>query len=494
MPHAQVEFFRHRSDWYDDKVGEVVTNEDGSYSIDLWASRQGDYYARLHLDDHLGAHLNTSWDLTFKSYDSQHLSNSRPLLYYGGTIIYRTSGTPDCAIWLGAHKAHEEYKATMGSYGPVPDYSIVIWKAAAVPYSYLQSTNWPDAYDPSASGVGGHGDFIDFQTNFHEFGHCVRNSADGDFTHLSNDASLYTYGRYHNYCGGPSGYIENYGFGFSEGWAEFWAKDTAGCGSDNMAIEGNVARDLDVLSKCPTVGRSGMINVLIGSGPNSIHSDAEFRKHYHFLHTECPLPAPSGSAVATAGTAAAAPRINQGERPPDPKQQLIELIHTLHRQEEMTERLKREEKRAVREAKHPGRCDSSSCEVVASRLARPAALAGKVEMSRQLEGVFRSEVNAFITGQRSLPIFDQGFVFGRKHNALQLANKRRTAALKALNEAISAIQSREKDYPRTDLPSYRKELERLALLLQNRSIRDQTMESFIALEDGDHADRVRTAQ
>ncbi|MBN3788816.1 hypothetical protein [Burkholderia sp. Ac-20353] len=491
LPHAQVEFFRYRSDWYDDKVGEVVTNDDGSYSINLWASEQGDYYARLHLDDHLGAHLNTSWDYTFKSYDSQHLSNTTPLLDYGGIVIYRTSGTPDCAIWLGAHKAHEEYRATMGSYGPVPDYSIMIWKLIfETPYSYLQSTNWPDAYDPSASSsaVPG-GDFIDFRTNFHEFGHCIRQSLDGDFTHFTNDASLYTYARKHDHCGGPT----NYGFGFNEGWAEFWAKDTGGCASDDMTIEGNVAADLDVLSGCPTVGRSGMAKVLIDSGQNSIHSDAEFRSHYQLFHPECRTIAPSGRAVTASGVVAAL-GIKPSIRPLNSKQQQVELVRTLHRQEEMTARLRMEEKRAVREAKHPGRCNSSSCEAVARRIARPAALAGKVEMSRKLEGVFRSEVTAAVAGQRRLPIFDQGFAFSQRHNALQLANTRRAVALKALISAASAIHSREKDYPDTDLPSYRKELERLVLLLQSHSIEDQTMESFIALGDGDRADRVRVTR
>ena len=250
LQHAVVEFFRHRSVGYDDKVGEVVTNDDGSYGVNLWAGQQGDYYARLHLDDHLGAHLNGSWDLNFWSIDSEHLSNQSPLLDFGALKIWANggSGTPKCAIWAGAHKAHEEYKKTLPPPNPepVPDYSIIIWEGFLSPYSSLASTNWPDGYNPSITpGFVQFDDFRDFMGNFHEFGHRIRQSVDGDYTHFTNDASMYTYGRRHGYCD-LMGYVGTAAFAFNEGWAEYWSTETFGCPEDplNMNVEGTVARDL----------------------------------------------------------------------------------------------------------------------------------------------------------------------------------------------------------------------------------------------------------
>ncbi len=177
----------------------------------------------------------------------------------------------------------------------------------------------------------------------------------------------------------------------------------------------------------------------------------------------------------------------------DPQQQQAELVRTLRQQESMTERLMAQQQRAIAEARTPGRCDSSACGAVPRRLAKPAALAAKVELSRQLEAVYRSELKGFAAGQRSaVPIFTSDFFFGQKHDALRLANTRRTLALKAIDDARLAIESREREYPNTDLSSYRKELERLALLLRNHSIQDQTLESFTALGEENSADSVRT--
>jgi hypothetical protein len=494
LQHAVVEFFRYRSDWYDDKVGEVVTNDDGTYSIDLWAGRQGDYYSRIHLDDHLGAHLNGSWDLNFWSTDSEHLSNQKPLLDFGSLVISRAGGmeTPKCSIWNGAHQAHEEYKRTVPPPNPqpVPDYSIIIWEGFRAPYSSLASTNWPDAYSPSITpGYTQFDDFRDFMVNFHEFGHTIRQSVDGDYTHFVNDASLYTYARFHGYCD-LMGYVGNAGFAFNEGWAEYWSTQTNGCpyidDPTNMNVEGDVAKDLGQLAQCNGVGRLGMMSVLIRAGNNKIHGDPEFRKYYQQYYPQCPFPLPlnSGGCTMASGDTTFGPARTVVM---STKEQLAKLQQMLADQSSATSRLQAQYATAEINAKSPGVCDTT-CEGVARRLALPSALAGKIQLSRLLEGQLQAEIDAMKRGQRGVPIFDFKFDAARRQNALAFRQARRQLALDSLNKGAAAVRAREADYAKSDLPSYRRELERLISLLGTKSVEDDTLTSFIALRGANEID------
>src|SRR5205823_2327296 len=89
IDHAYVEFFRYRSDWFDDLVGATITDGTGSFEGHLSASIAGDYYARVHLDDKQGVHLNNSWESSFWSIDTAHRSNRNPLIDFGNFTIWK---------------------------------------------------------------------------------------------------------------------------------------------------------------------------------------------------------------------------------------------------------------------------------------------------------------------------------------------------------------------------------------------------------------------
>lgn len=501
MQHAVVEFFRHRSDWYDDKVGEVVTAPDGSYTIALWASEPGDYYARFHTDDHLGAHLNDWWESSFWSIDSEHISNTNPLIDFGSIVIWRDdgAGTPKCAIWDGAHQAHEELNRTVDpghqAYWPVYDYSIVLQNTPGLtPWSELQTTNWPDDYETAGAQDAQGGDplFVRYEGSIHEFGHCIRQTLDGDYTHFSNDNSLYTYARPHSYCTGPEYGEANGGFAFNEGWAEYWSNENFRCFADtsNMDIEGDVGNDLFVLSQCPGVGRRGMVRVLDWAGPDSIHSDAEFRRHYLSLYPQCPIPSPVvGGGGGCSGTSSASSRA-QPMRFRDPKPQIAKLEHALAAQREATASLQAQRATAVKRAENPGPCEGT-CQRVASTLAAPSALAGKIELSKMLEERYAGDLGALRAGIDPRTMFDPRAALERRRVLLAFDGARRRHAHDALADAVTAIRARERDYPQGDLPRYRSELERQAKLLEARTVRDDSLVSFVSVRGAAERDSLQ---
>ena len=96
------------------------------------------------------------------------------------------------------------------------------------------------------------------------------------------------HGRSHSSCSGPYRFgiaLDEKGYAFHEGWAEYWSHDTPCCPNAvrNEAIEGTVAYDLQNLertaSSTPDIGRSLMLHVL-ARGFDLIHSDTEFRGEF----------------------------------------------------------------------------------------------------------------------------------------------------------------------------------------------------------------------
>ena len=294
---AEVEIFRYRWWWSDDRVAVTSTDKGGMYRVSVQADDAGEYYARVRLTDGQHVYLEEAVNSSTWSQDSPRESNDRAEIIADFELKKDDGGgTPECEIWAGVKTAYEEYQTTIGGDPPETNYKVLLWKTIQVPYSFLATINWPENYSPGFSS----GDpFERFRTSFHEFGHTVRHSLDGDWNHLVNDASAFTYVQFHDFCEHPIG-IGPTGFAFNEGWADFWSNVGRSClgEEDNFDLEGNVARDLLALAKCPGVGRKGMVSILM-QGQNIIHSQDEFRDRFQATFPTCPLPPRDGSGTPT---------------------------------------------------------------------------------------------------------------------------------------------------------------------------------------------------
>jgi hypothetical protein len=293
---AQVEIFRYRSDWFDDRVDVTSTDDQGNFSRELFASIEGDYYARLRLFS-AEAQVEDACNSSVWSIDTPHQSNAGGLIDVGSIQISRDggNGTPRAAVWQGIRNAVLELRQVTGGVGPALTASgfvnVIVYRGQLTPLTWYEDIHWAHGYTsgsvffPEATAP------LCYQVTSHEFGHVIRDRLDGDFWHWSNDNFQYVYGRYHDSCSIQTGTQANAGFAFHEGWAEYWAGQITCCPNDleNEAMEGTVAHDLHTLSSCPGVGRNGMVEVL-GRGPNIIHSDTEFRNQYAQQFPNCPLP------------------------------------------------------------------------------------------------------------------------------------------------------------------------------------------------------------
>jgi hypothetical protein len=314
---ALVEIYRDVPWQLDQFVGSTITGRDGSFDKKLWADDEDKYYAKLRLNDVAGVYLHDWWTPSIMDYNSFNRgSNSQPVIDLGGTVISRDggSGTPKSAVWQGGRAAFQEFTRTLGAPPPTGDYEIVIQSTPTLrPWTARSTTNYPEGYQTYKFSTGVptsetdplfdpyFSQFTNYGTMFHEFGHALRHTIDGDLRHLTDDASRWTYLRGHSLCGSDSGYVDIEAFAFNEGWAEFWAMDTGNliainCGSSfdltDMTKEGAVMNDLhavaQAISAClpPTANRAeafrsqrhNLFSVL-NRGNNIIHSEGEFRSN-----------------------------------------------------------------------------------------------------------------------------------------------------------------------------------------------------------------------
>jgi hypothetical protein len=285
---AQVEFFRYRSDWYDDKVGETYTDDQGLFTLDLYASIDGDYYARLRLFSP-EVEVEDADNSSVWSIDTTHQSNSGGLIEVGTIQISRDGGegTPRAAVWQGFRNAAREFPDKFGEAVPGGFFKVQIWRGHLTPLTWYDEVHWAHGYRTGENGNP-------YRATTHEFAHVFRDVLDGPESHWHGDDLLYVYGRGHGSCIAPVTGSANAGFAFHEGWGEFWSNDTTCCPGDesNQDIEGTVAHDLENLAaKLPgnvSDQRKGMLQVL-QRGPNLIHSDEEFRREYALQFPGIPL-------------------------------------------------------------------------------------------------------------------------------------------------------------------------------------------------------------
>ena len=239
---ALVEIYRDVPWQFDQMVGSAITGQDGGFAVRLWAEDEDTYYAKLKLNDVAGVYLRNWWTPSIEDYNSFNRgSNNLPVIDLGVTVISRDGGqgTPKSAIWQGGRAAYQEFISTFSRPPPTGDYELVNQNTVTdMTWTARSTTNIEEGTQtyrfsggtPTAPGEAGFDPFfsqlVNYGTNFHEFGHALRHTIDGDQRHFTDDASRWTYARGHGLCGSDAGYVETEAFAFNEGWADFWAMDT----------------------------------------------------------------------------------------------------------------------------------------------------------------------------------------------------------------------------------------------------------------------------
>lgn len=295
LPHATINVMNSNSDFdtvTDDVMGSGYTNDDGTFRVDGWGGDAApdpwsgpDVYVRVVFGDRkwresLGDSERVSvideiYRVNVNDTARHDHNNAGSGTIDFGPIILGDDGDWSCGNFYHAMKVYEDYRSVRGGEHPPPG-AIQVQRYAA-PVS--SGTPWADRHyihwytsDPSS------------QTRIaHEFGHTIRHHLDGEDAHFLWDAERFRYARSegHNACS-----VTEPGFAFNEGWAEYWAK-TGGCGSltGDWSREGDVAVALSNLELC--VGRSGMVQVLIDAGWNTIHSYPEFEQRLMATNPDC---------------------------------------------------------------------------------------------------------------------------------------------------------------------------------------------------------------
>jgi hypothetical protein len=289
----------------DHLIASTHTDANGSWSFNLHAvGDTGDppFYARLVLDDDQGVRLFDGWAKFFDSWsmETARAGNNGKVVDYGTYEIARNGGseTPKCAVWQGAHNAYQDYVAETGQTPPSQVHWISYGWPTSTPFTTLGQTNWPDGSPTThPDETDASGNYIDggYAIDFHEFGHDVRHSLDGDVDEFLKDVARFDYPQNHQECKLPAG-IDNtgkLGFAFNEGWAEFWARTPQTCDDPphDYRYEGNVAAALTALTVgspgCPAVSRAALVRVL-AANPGRIHSWDEFLAAFRTRH-QCGL-------------------------------------------------------------------------------------------------------------------------------------------------------------------------------------------------------------
>ena len=268
------------SELFDDVMGVDYVQPDGSFKVtgrggdpDIFNLAKPDVYIRLVYNNDKGIRLTDELDHDRTANTPEHDHNNfEGTLDIGSWVTdFGADGGTWSSVWRAGCKEWDDYVKIMG--GEIPPsgrFDIEYWSAIwdGVPWTNDKTTHWPIDYP--ASGMR------------HEFGHLIRHAADGDRQHFDWDANRFRYGRYHddpcdpncNRIGGEN-HAKGLGFGFNEGWAEYWDNETSGCGvTIDDECEGNARWALNNVSM-NIGGKKNMVKVLIAN-PYKIHSVEEF--------------------------------------------------------------------------------------------------------------------------------------------------------------------------------------------------------------------------
>ena len=298
----------------DQYMGTGYTDSNGNFSFEGVGGDSGsfswsnpDVYVRANYDTYVGStrvRVTNELDNARVDETPQHDHDNQS----AGSIIQigtRNFTSLDCALWQNGTAAVRDFQAVTGTPIPSGKYDMERWSAiySGTPWTNVDTTHWPTNYGSYS------------QVNFHEFGHSVRHSLDGDSSHFNWDVTRFVYARNHS-----SSDKTNEGFAFNEGWAEYWA--TRGgdwvqfySPANDWEVEGNVAAELKRLSRCAGIGDAKMVDVLRGHA-GAIHSMEEYRAYFDQAHPNAcgSVHLPMGVFNANVTAAASAPERAENAR------------------------------------------------------------------------------------------------------------------------------------------------------------------------------------
>ncbi|HEY8011327.1 MAG TPA: hypothetical protein VIE67_10050 [Rudaea sp.] len=240
-------------------------------------------------------HVNTCGDINFSD-----------VQWSGSTI--------EVILYARAQRAYQKFSDLTGDARlPQSDGLVTVMYPDGITsqYTFFDTIHWPA--------------FTDYRNFFfildHEFGHRIRDGADGDNDHWNWDNTRFVYGHLHDF--NSSGPTE--GFAFHEGWAEYVnsvidpklgpaqnVPDGKWTGPLDNTIEGYVANKLFKLSNA--CGRFAAMWQTLKANPGSIHSLAEFEAAFFIRNPQCIVPysltppAKPGSTPAVRNTPLPSPR------------------------------------------------------------------------------------------------------------------------------------------------------------------------------------------
>jgi hypothetical protein len=180
--------------------------------------------------------------------------------------------------------------------------TVLIWDT---PYTTWHTIHWPSNWNPLALALlpaAFGGDPADnFDAIYHEFGHRLRHTADGDAEHFNWDMHRFQYARSHH-----AALVSNEGFAFNEGWAQYhkslftdiidvsnpdgtWPRVKGPDEEDDPVgdnVEGDVANQLFILSR-DCGGFAALWATMKDAGPDAFHSIDEYRAEFMQRNPRC---------------------------------------------------------------------------------------------------------------------------------------------------------------------------------------------------------------
>ena len=264
---------------FDDTIAEGWTDANGNFDIRGRAGDPGlpfgicddnctkpDVYVTVQLANDravVETELGFNWHA-----DTRVRNNAAGDLDFGAFKFASTDGGHAEILFARVVQQYDNFTRLTGGRIPKHDGKISVLfpalLAAGVPWTTDESIHWP-------------GSESRWNAVYHEFGHRIREAADGDFAHFLYDVARFTYAQQHWYDK-----TTNAGFAFNEGWAEYhatlldpserssltsWAARPGG-----DSVEGNVAAKITHLSdKC-----GGFKNLWVALTAGPVHSYAEF--------------------------------------------------------------------------------------------------------------------------------------------------------------------------------------------------------------------------
>ncbi|MEO5682804.1 MAG: hypothetical protein ABIQ88_09180 [Chitinophagaceae bacterium] len=435
---ALVAIYQDKSWAVDPRVGDYVhTDANGHFSADIHTSETGTYYAKCIMNDGQGVYMRDWYTSGIKDYNSANrASNQSAIVDLGGTLFIRDGGSTisKSTIWQGARTAFQDFIATTGTAPPTGDYEIVIQNTVTdFVWTARSTTNWEDKHSPYKYNIPTPklpthvaiedyiNQFDNYSTNFHEFGHALRHTVDGDQRHFLDDAERWTYARKHNWCG-SSPWIDVEAYAFNEGWAEYWSRDPSGVIRFNcpgisvtdITIEGGVAMDLNSiesqLATClkqtapfavPQIReqRKGMFNVL-NRGQNIIHSDGEFRDNFRQQFPTCGLLPPGvGVSILPVARTPMNRRITRVES--------ISALQAIIRNQQVISSKLQEELVTATKKQATVRC--KICDTLVSAIINPEIIKGKIAYSNLIGQAYQQRLQMFANPANDSLVYRSAF-------------------------------------------------------------------------------------